>query len=111
MLLFLIGVFILAGLALFVLFDCIVALEYDDHNESWNLDGKPGGFFWQPSEFSFWTGSMSRSKLASALLAKTPDWMRTDQRASRLLFWYRLCWWVGIVCWVALIVQMFVSRS
>lgn len=45
MLLFLICVFILASVVLFVLFDCIVALEYDDHNEAWKLDGKPGGFF------------------------------------------------------------------
>src|SRR5262245_31518752 len=111
MLLFLICLLMLASLALFVLFDCIVYSEYEDHPEDWNIDGKLGGFFWQPSQSCFWRGSMSRSRLASTLIFTTPDWVRADQRTSHLLFWYRFCWWILIVGWVASVVWIFAWRS
>ena len=111
LILFLIGGLLLVSISLFVLFDFIVYLEYEEHHEDWVKDNKPSGFFWTPSGASFWRGSFSRSSLASSLLFSTPVWMVGDQKARRFLFWYRLTWWISMIGWLCSVIEMIAKRS
>lgn len=88
------------AIALFVIFDVMLYLEHEGHIDEWIKDGRPGGFFWRPEGSFFWSGSFSRTRLASAWLFSTPTWMAADPRAKRLLFWYRTVWWILIIGWL-----------
>jgi hypothetical protein len=84
----------------FWLFDRLVRLEHQFHRREWEKDGKPIGFFWVPSESSVWSGAFARNRCSGAWSFRTPEWMRKDERALRLLFWYRWLgrfWIVGII--------------
>ena len=94
------------GIVLFVLFDLILYLEHEYHNEEWEKDGRPGGFFWSPEGVSAWAGPFARGSLASAWLFSTPAWVSADQRARRLLFWYRAVWWISMIGWVAGVIYL-----
>jgi hypothetical protein len=111
LILYLVVPLVLSGIALFVLFDLIVYREHEEHTADWERDKSPSGFFWQPSDTSSWQGSNSRSSLASSLIFKTPNWVLDDQKASRLLFWYRLCWWITMGGWLALVIKMIASPA
>ena len=111
LILFLFGGLVLVSISLFVLFDCIVYLEYEDHHEDWEKDDKPAGFFWRPSGVSFWRGSMSRTSLASSWLISTPGWVLADQKARRLLFCYRLLWGISIIGWLVTMLDIIVMGS
>jgi hypothetical protein len=102
---------VVAGVGFFVVFDWLLHLEYENHPEDWNKDGQPSGFFWTPDGATFWRGSMSRSSVASSLIFNTPDWVLGDQRAKRLLFCYRLFWWIFMIGWVGTVIEMIVTRS
>jgi hypothetical protein len=84
-------------LAAFAMFDRLVWLEYHSYRSNWEADGQPHGFFWVPPEVKRWGGwAISlRSDFASkrcsyVWLFSTPDWVREDQNAKRLLFGMRL---------------------
>jgi hypothetical protein len=117
------GLFIFLSLitvliAAFVVFDKLVRLEYFSHRSNWLKDGKPHGFFWVPPESLMAGGWLVRfgSSVASqrkliVWLFSTPDWMRRDERALRLVFWLRILvisWNVGIggIIVVALLLQI-----
>jgi hypothetical protein len=95
------------AIVLFVLFDVLLYLEHEYHIEEWKKDGRPGGFFWRPEGTSVWAGSFARSSLASAWLFSTPAWVSSDQRARRLLVWYRAVWWMSMIGWLASTVYVF----
>ena len=111
LILFLIGGLLLAGIGLFVLFDFILYLEYEEHHEDWLKDDKPAGFFWTPGGASYWQGSFSSSNLASSWLMITPVWMLSDPKARRLLFWYRLLCWISMIGWLISVITMVAKRS
>jgi hypothetical protein len=87
----------------FVSFSSLVKLEFTDHNSEWIADGGPQGFFWKPPYAGLWR--TWRSGYASNVLLwkwlfVTPTWVRSDQRARRLLTRFRVCvaaWNVGMV--------------
>ena len=108
---FLVGGLVLVSISLFVLFDCLLYLEYEDHRHAREEDDKPVGFFWRPNGVSFWRGSMSRSGLASFWLFNTPQWVLLDHKARRLLFWYRLLWWISIIGWLVLVIYVSTKDS
>jgi hypothetical protein len=98
------------AIVLFVLFDVLLYLEHKDHIEEWKKDGRSGGFFWRPEGVSVWAGLFRRGGLASAWLFLTPAWMAADQRAKRLLFWYRVVLWISMIGWLGSVIYIFASR-
>ena len=96
-----------ALLAALVVFDRLVRIEYTEHRLSWEADGKPYGFFWVPAESKMaggWLvsfgGGFARNRCIFGWLFSTPEWMRRDERALRLVSWLRvlvLSWNVGIL--------------
>jgi len=98
---------LLAGL---VIFDRIVRAEYFDHRTAWYSDGQPHGIFWVPPECTFaggwlvrFSSSMANRRLMRVWLFSTPDWMKRDRYALRLLYWWRAL----IGGWVAAFVFFF----
>jgi|SRR6185436_3723174 len=81
----------------FLMFDCLVRLEYRSYKSNWEADGRPHGFFWVPPEvkrLGGWTVSF-RSDFASkrcsyVWLFSTPSWVRNDVKARQLLYWLRI---------------------
>jgi uncharacterized membrane protein YesL len=98
------------GIALFVVFDLIVRLEYKRHRNVWETDQCPVGFFWRPRKARVWAGSLSRSKLASEWLYSTPEWIASDPAAQNLLFLYRVLWGLSILGWLVMVMFAFVNR-
>ena len=94
-------------IAAFIVFDRLVRLEYSDHRRAWEADGRPHGFFWVPREVTFAGGwlvslgsSAARMRKSYVWLFSTPDWVRTDNNARRLLYWLRilvLTWNIGLI--------------
>jgi hypothetical protein len=92
-------------IAVFVVFDQLVRLEYSAYRKHWEADGKPQGYFWVPTESKAANGWLVRSRSWPARnrrtfdwLFSTPEWMRGDEKARRLVFWLRvsmLTWSVG----------------
>jgi hypothetical protein len=82
-----------------VVVDRLVRLEYSFHRRSWEKDGKPlGPFFVPPQSRMFgglWVSLKSRhalNKITVAWIFKTPQWVRDETPASRLLLLHRLLW-------------------
>jgi len=94
-------------IAAFIVFDQLVRLEYSSYRKNWEADGKPHGFFWVPSGSKSSGGwlvgfgsSFAFHRCTFGWLFSTPEWMRRDERALRLVFWLRtlvLTWNLGIV--------------
>lgn len=83
----------------FVVVDRLVRLEYNFYRRSWEKDGKPiGPFFIPPQSRMFgglWVSVKSRhalNKITIAWIFKTPQWVRDEAPASRLLLLHRLLW-------------------
>ena len=94
-------------IAAFIVFDKLVRLQYSSYRRNWESDGKPRGIFWVPAEAKPGSGWLSDFGSTFALnrcmfgwLFFTPEWMRRDERALRLVFWLRVLvvtWNLGIV--------------
>ena len=90
----------------FILFDKLVRLEYFSYRKEWDRDGKPHGFFWVPPEARFAGGWLVRFRSSAAQRRKsftwlfsTPEWMQSNERALRLVFWLQilvLSWNIGL---------------
>ena len=73
-------------------FDCLVRMEYTEHQADWIEDGKPTGMlFWSPprKDRRFLSGYMG-SNLAMVWLFLTPPWVQREPEARRLLRRYRV---------------------
>ena len=97
MIILLIAFFVFILLAAFLMFDRLVRLEYHSYRRNWEADGQPHGFFWVPPEvrrLGGWTVSFRSdfaSKRCSFLwLLSTPDWVRRDEKAKKLLTLLRI---------------------
>lgn len=84
-------------IAAFIVFDQLVRLEYSSYRKHWEADGRPYGFFWIPAESKIaggWLvslgGGFARSRCTFSWLFSTPEWMRRDEKALRLVFWLRV---------------------
>ena len=90
-------VFMLLVLATCRTFDKLVRLQYASHRTKWEEDGKPHGFFFRPPEirvlgglFVTRTSAWAFQKCSVLWVLSTPEWMRKDQRALRLVFRLRV---------------------
>lgn len=63
-----------------ILFDYLVWKEFTSERREWNKDGRPRGFFWQPSRIDRDGGNQpayfANYRLSFLWLTRTPDWMR-----------------------------------
>jgi hypothetical protein len=93
-------------LAANLLFDRLLKLEYTSHHKDWEQDGRPIGVFWMPWEPSFWSEfwddafisrGRSRNVCMRSWTFETPEWMRPDARALRLVFWMRVFYAVSLI--------------
>lgn len=89
--------FILYTLFIFYLFDRIVKFEYENYKKRWIADGKPIGFFWVPEEarseflrLPKITGSFARSRCCFRWNFITPEWVKGDRQAAKILRLYRI---------------------
>ncbi len=102
-------------IAAFIVFDKLIWLEYFEYKRNWEEDGKPHGFFRVPPEAQFAGGLLARfgssaaqQRKSFAWLFSTPNWIRHDPRARRLVFWFRvlvLSWNVGLVS--AIVIRLY----
>jgi hypothetical protein len=89
--------FMLTVLATCWTFDELVRLQYASHRTKWEQDGKPCGFFFRPAEtrvlgglFVTRTSSWAFQKCSILWVLSTPEWMRKDQQALRLVIRLRV---------------------
>jgi hypothetical protein len=83
----------------FVTFDSLVKIQHAEHVDAWLADGSPWGFFWRPPGSAF-AGTFSRGWVSMKWILVTPEWVRDDQRAKKLLRRMRVCigvWNVGVL--------------
>lgn len=64
----------------FVMFDCVVRIEYAEYRARWLADGRPHGFFWVPDEAKGTLHAFAKSTWAFNVcygrwLISTPDWV------------------------------------
>ena len=84
-----------AGLRAMWLYDRFVRAEYAEHRTAWELDGRPGGFFWWPRECRLIRSGFARDSLYRSLLTSTPDWIAGSPQLRRCLWQLRLSIWVA----------------
>jgi hypothetical protein len=79
------------GLGSTFAFDELVQLEYYSHRREWENDGRPRGIFWFPLDYwkskniSWFSSSLASQRLARIWLFSTPQWMKKDEEAMKLV--------------------------
>jgi hypothetical protein len=86
-------------LAAFWLGSRLIQIEYKFHRKDWEEDGKPADVFW-PVPGSY----LARMAVSTSWILATPDWMKSDRRALRMVLWYRVLLFIWIVGWIAMAV-------
>src|SRR5574341_1585709 len=82
----------------FLTFDQLIQLEYNFYRSQWENEGKPRGFFWFPREywrsqstgwFSTWKSQYKSNwamlKANLIWLFSAPQWIKSDEKAKKLL--------------------------
>lgn len=85
-----IGAVVAVLLSVFVAFDRIVQLEYDEHRSAWETDGRPVGFFFRPEESTWLRSVLALDVLSLAWLFVTPEWAKGSDMALSLFRRLRL---------------------
>ena len=69
----------------FVAFDRLLRIEWAEHRDQWESDGRPGGFFWRPQGAAWWwPGSFARWRAFRHWVSGPRAWIDQDDRASEL---------------------------
>lgn len=69
----------------FILRSRLLLIEYERHRDSWEADGKPADYFFHiPGSYA------SVMFVSTAWLFVTPDWMKGDRSAWKMVVWYRV---------------------
>jgi len=95
----------------FVAFDRLLRIEYKENRSTWEIDGKPVGFFWGPRECSWIRSGTARGRLSFIWLFRTPPWVSHSFTAVKALRHFRLAvliWNVGVL--LSLLVFLSMSR-
>jgi len=83
----------------------LIRIEYQFHRENWDEDGKPADYFW------FVPGSyVARFAVSTSRIFATPDWMKSEPRALRIVIWYRALMFLWIVGWIVMVVLYSAAR-
>ena len=77
------------SLANWILFDCLVKIEYRLFPLDWIKDGRPAGFFYRPSGAPVFWGSVSRSLTLRRWFSKKPVWVRNEE-SEKLYKYFRV---------------------
>jgi hypothetical protein len=84
-------------------FDAVVGIEYRNHREQWERDGKPLGFFnMLPVQSTFIDKCFNRGEYLSWTF-KMPEWMKNEPVAKKWLLAHRAFLVLGVVDWVVLV--------
>ena len=84
-----VGVLLVGFVSLFTV-DLLVRVQYASHRQVWEADGKPNGMLFRPPESEGMSSSWALQRCMFVWLFKTPEWMRQDPKALRLVFWMRI---------------------
>ena len=84
-----VGVLLAGFVALFTV-DRLVRLQYASHRQAWEADGKPNGMLFRPPESEGMRSSWALQRCMFVWSFKTPEWIRQDRRALRLVFLMRV---------------------
>jgi hypothetical protein len=90
----------------FYFLDVLVRHEYQFHRDAWEQDGRPTGYLFCPLEATLVRSRLAFGRLSMAWLFWTPQWVRDDSAARRLLSrlrWCVLVWNVGIIIFFLLL--------
>jgi hypothetical protein len=84
------------GLGSSFTFDELVQLEYYSYRRDWENDGRPRGVFWFPLDnwksknFNWFSSSLASQRLSRILLFSTPEWIKKDDEAMKLVKRFRI---------------------
>jgi hypothetical protein len=84
-----VGVLLAGCVALFTV-DRLVRLQYAFHRQAWEADGKPNGMLFRPPESEGMSSSWALQRCLFVWSFKSPEWMRQDQKALRLVLLMRV---------------------
>jgi hypothetical protein len=100
----------------YVVLDRLIRLEYGNWRKEWINDGRPHGFFFVPPESKTFSGVFVSLRSTRALrtifyewLFVTPDWMRRQPTARRLLWAHRSLIAILFAPFIALVVLAFLQ--
>jgi hypothetical protein len=93
-----------------IYFDRLLRREYSIARTAWEMDGRPSGFFSQPStEVS--RSWLTRSKAAVRWWLTTPSWVHADVAASSVHKRYQVWSWLSFGAWLLFMWLLVVDRS
>jgi hypothetical protein len=85
-------------LAAFYLGSRLIRIEYEFHRENWEDDGKPADYFWSvPGSY------VSRFAVSTSWLFTTPEWMKGESKARKIVIWYRALCLLFVAGWIAMV--------
>src|SRR6266404_3918020 len=88
-----------ALLVAFWLASRLIRIEHQSHRENWEEDGKPADYFWSvPGSY------VARFAVSISWIFATPDWIKSEPSASKIVIWYRALFFIWIVSWIMMIV-------
>jgi hypothetical protein len=90
---------ILALLYAFSRFDRLVRWQYEHHNDEWQRDGRPAGYFWRAAECTAWSSGIAMQRFSLVWLFKPPAWLKDSSECRLWLKQLRisvLAWNLGI---------------
>jgi hypothetical protein len=89
-----IAILLALGLASLYLRDKLIEHQFQHHRDEWIRDGRPIGGRASGMESTFWQGRFARIVVESWVW-KTPEWVKSDRKAERLLTIIRATWVAG----------------
>lgn len=84
----------------FLTYDKLLRLQYEEHREAWEQDGRPSGAFWRPKEPRGLRSWLAFQRTYFKWTWKTPEWARDDAKALRLLRRWRIIQLGGLATWL-----------
>lgn len=86
--------------------DQLLRLEFKKHRSEWEKDGRPYGYFWYPKGTAFWSGGLARGSVLYKWHKETPEWIKSDLRAVKLLYLYRWSLRLSLFLWLIIVIYM-----
>ena len=71
-------------------FDLLIYRLYTYHSDKWVSQGCPVGFIYIPSGSRLFWATIFRYKYSNGLIWQTPQWIKNDPKAKKILICYRV---------------------